>query len=139
MSGKLPVLLGVTTVTPVPSQAANQPSAIGMLLNLIPKGAKPNLMNLPETKVEEKNGPGKASCPATPITAAKLFGGDPSVWTRDESQFPSWQMISTKDSVTVGVPDGMTAGYVDNKSFKMLSVHGPATIHNANFLVITCD
>jgi hypothetical protein len=139
MSGKLPVILGITTVTPVPSQAANQPSAIGMLLNLIPKDAKPNLMNLPETKVEEKNGPGKASCPATPITAAKLFGGDPSVWTRDESQFPSWKMISTKDSVIVGVPDGMTAGYVDNKSFKLLSVHGPATIQNANFLVITCD
>ena len=32
-------------------------------------------------------------------------------------QFPSWQMISPGDSVTVSVPDGMTAGYVDNKTF----------------------
>jgi hypothetical protein len=33
----------------------------------------------------------------------------------------------------------MTAAYMDNKSFKFLSVHGPATIYNANFLVISCD
>jgi hypothetical protein len=139
MSGNLPVLLGQVTVTPVPTPAANQPSAIGRLLNLIPKDAKPSLMNLPDTKVEENKGPTKSECPVTPTLAAELFGGDPSAWKRDDSQLPSWQMISTGDSVKVSVPDGMTAGYVDNKSFKLLSVHGPATIYNVNFLIITCD
>jgi len=138
-SGKMSILLGLVTATPAPTQMANQPSAVGMLLNLIPAGAKPDLMNLPDTKVETNKGPGTAACPATPITAAELFGGDPSFWRRDMEQFPSWQMISASDSVTVRVPDGMTAGYVDNKTFTLLSVHGPATIYNANFLVITCD
>jgi transcription elongation factor Elf1 len=139
VSGNLPILLGITTVTPAPSQMANQPSAVSMLLNLIPKDAKPSLMKLPDTRVVEHHGPGPSACPATPITAAELFGGEAALWTRDESRFPAWQMISSGDSVTVNVPDGMTAAYVDNKSFKLLSVHGPATIYNANFLAITCD
>jgi hypothetical protein len=138
MSGKFPVLLGLVTVTPAPTLAANQPSPVDMLLNLIPANAKPDLMNLPDTTVEENVGPTNAACPATPNTAAALFGGDPSFWRRDMDQFPSWQMISTGDSITVKVPAGMTAGYVDNKTFSLLSVHGPATIHNTNFLVITC-
>jgi hypothetical protein len=138
MSGNLPILLGITTVTPAPTPA-KQPSAVGLLLNLIPQGVQPDLMNLPDTRVEENHGPGKAACPATPVTAAELFGGDPTLWTRDANQYPSWQMINPGDSVTVSVPEGMTAAYVDNESFQFLSVHGPATIHNVNFLVITCD
>jgi hypothetical protein len=138
MSGRLPILLGTITVTPS-KVAEDQSLGIGKLLSLVPKDLKPNLMKLPDTTVENKKGPGKAACPATPETAAELFGGDPATWKRDANEFPSWQMINAKDSVTVSVPDGMTAGYVDNKSFKMLSVHGPATIHNVNFLIITCD
>jgi len=137
LSGNLPVLLGITTVTPAPSQA-DQPLAIGMLFDLIPNNAKPDLMNQPDTKVD-LHGPGKAACPATPATAGKLFGGDSSIWRRDMEQYPSWQMISAGNPVNVKVPDGMTAGYVDNKSLQLLSVHGPATIYNVNFLVITCD
>jgi len=139
MSGKLPVLFGIVTVTPVPTPAANEPSAIGMLLKLIPAEAQPDLMNLPDTTVETNNGPARAACPATPDKAAKLFGGDSSLWKRDLNQFPSWQMINAGGSITVRVPNGMTAGYVDNEGFQMHSVHGPATIHNVNFLVITCD
>lgn len=138
MSGNLSVLLGTTTVTPAPT-VADQPSAVSMLINLMPEDIKPDLMDLPDTKVEENHGPGKSACPATPSSAAELFGGTPQLWTRDANEFPSWQMISASASVTVSVPEGMTAGYVDNKSFTLLSVHGPATIHNANFLVITCD
>jgi hypothetical protein len=137
MSGNLPILLGITTVTPAPL-LVNQPSVVSKLLDLVPDDAKPNLMNLPDTKVDNK-GPEKTACPATPITAAELFGGDPTLWTRDINQIPSWQMVSASASVTVRVPDGMTVGYVDNKTFQLLSVHGPATIYNVNFLVITCD
>jgi hypothetical protein len=139
MSGNLPVFLGLVTVTPAPTQSANQPSAVSMLLKIIPAEVQPDIMNLPDTKVEEKKGPGAAACPATSKSAAELFGGEPEFWKRDMEQFPSWQMITAGDAVTVGVPTGMTAGYVDNETFTLLSVHGPATIHNVNFLVITCD
>jgi len=139
MSGNLPVLFGLVTLTPAPTQEANGPSAVNMLLKLIPAEAQPDLMNLPDTTVETNIGPDKAACPATPDSAARLFGGDPSLWNRDMNQFPSWQMINAGDSISVKVPDGMTAAYVDNESFQFLSVHGPATIHNVNFLVITCD
>jgi hypothetical protein len=139
MSGNVPILLGLVTPTPEPTLAANQPSAVSMLLNLIPADAKPDLMNLPDTTVEENVGPASAACPATPNTAATLFGGDPSFWRRDMNEFPSWQMINSGDSITVKVPAGMTAGYIDNEGFQMQSVHGPATIHDVNFMVITCD
>lgn len=139
MSGQFSILLGVVTVTPQPTQALNQPSAVSMLLKLIPAESQPDLMKLPDTTVEENKGPAKAACPANPITAAELFGGDPSLWTRDMNQFPSWQLINPGDSIIVKVPDGMTAGYVDNEAFEMKSIHGPATIRNVNFLVITCD
>jgi hypothetical protein len=138
-SGRMSVMLGLVTATPIPTQALNQPSAIGMLVKLIPGEAKPDLMNLPKTTVEKNKGPGRAACPATSETASKLFGGDPALWRRDMNQFPSWQMINAGDSITVRVPNGMTAGYVDNETFQVQSVHGPATIHNVNFLVITCD
>lgn len=138
-SGKVAVMLGMVTVTPAPTRMANQPSAIGMLLKLIPAEAKPDLMNLPATTVEKNKGPGWAACPATSAKAAKLFGGDASLWKRDTEQFPSWQMINAGSSITVKVPTGMTAGYMDNKTFQVESVHGPATIHNVNFLVITCN
>lgn len=137
MSGNLSVLLGITTATP--ALLANQPSAMDKLLDLVPDNAKPALMNLPDTVVNNTSGPGAAACPDTSSNAAKLFGGDSTLWKRDISQFPSWQMISTGDSFTISVPTGMVAGYVDNKSLQLLSVHGPATIYNANFVVITCD
>lgn len=138
-SGKLAVMTGAATETPAPTQSANQPSAIGMLAKLIPANAKPDLMNLPETTVEENKGPGRAACPAMPETAAKLFGGNPAIWYRDPEQFPSWQMISSTDSITVKVPAGMTVAYMDNETFKVQSFPGPVIIHNVNFLVITCD
>jgi hypothetical protein len=138
-SGKVPVLVGAVTATPVPTQDPNQPSAVSMLLKLIPAGARPDLTNPPETTVETGKGPAKAACPATPENAARLFGGYPELWYRDVNDIPSWQMINSGDAITVKVPAGMTAGYVENKSLTVLSVRGPATIYNVNFLVITCD
>lgn len=139
LSGKAPVLVGLATVTPAPTQDVNQTMAVTMLLKLIPVNARPGLLSLPDTTVEENKGPAGAACPATPETAAKLFGGRAEFWNRDVEQFPSWQMVSPTDSFTVRVPRGMTAGYMDNKTFALLSINGPATIHNVNFLVITCD
>lgn len=138
-SGRFTVMTGQVTATPPPTQPANQPSAIGMLLRLLPANARPDLMNLPDTTVDTTKGPAGAACPAFPENAAKLFGGNPAFWHRDETQFPSWQMINTGESTTVKVPRGMTAAYMDNGTFEVQSVSGPAIIHNVNFLVITCD
>jgi rubredoxin len=137
ISGNLPVLFGLVTVTPAPTQSAGQTTAVTMLLKLIPANVQTDIMNMPDTTVEKK-GPTGAACPATPETAAQLFGGHPESWNRDIEQFPSWQMVSPTDSVTVRVPKGMTAGYLDNKTVTPQSVNGPATIHNVNLLVITC-
>lgn len=139
-SGKIAVLSGASALTPVPTQAPDQPSAVGILLRLIPAGAQPDLMNnRPDTTVEPGKGPGKSACPAIPENAARLFGGDPSHWYRDVDQIPSWQMVNSGDSITVKVPSSMTAAYVENQTFQIQSVGGPATIYNVNYLVITCD
>jgi hypothetical protein len=136
VSGNLSILFGAAPVTP--ASVAVKPSVVERLLDLVPEGAKPALLNLPDTTVTN-SGPEISACPSTAAAAARLFGGTPALWKKDASQFTSWQMISTGDSVTVRVPNGMVAGYVDNKSFKLLSVHGPATINNVNFVAITCD
>ena len=136
-SGRLPVLLGLVTPTPVPV-AKNEPSSLSNLLNLIPDSAQPSLLNLPETIADTRNGPGASACPGSALNAADLFGGTSALWTYD-TQFVAWQMLSASDSYTVLVPLGMVAGYVDNKTFQLVSIHGPATIYNANFVTIMCE
>ncbi len=136
-SGRLPVLLGLVTPTPSPV-AKNEPSSLSNLLNFIPDSAQPALLNLPETVADTRLGPGPASCPSSATGAATLFGGTSSLWTYDP-QFVAWQMMSTSDSYTILIPTGMVGGYVDNKSFQLVSIHGPATIYNANFVTIMCE
>ena len=136
-SGRLPVLLGLVTPTPSPV-AKNEPSSLSNLLNFIPDSAQPALLNLPETIADTKLGPGPASCPSSATGAATLFGGTSSLWTYDP-QFVAWQMMSTSNSYTILIPTGMVGGYVDNKSFQLVSIHGPATIYNANFVTIMCE
>jgi hypothetical protein len=69
--------------------------------------------------------------------AAELFGGDAGMWQKSGA-FAAWQMVNPIDSAIVTVPTDMTAAYVNNKTMQFLSVHGPATIYNVNFLVISC-
>ena len=68
---------------------------------------------------------------------AELFGGDAAMW-QQAGAFAAWQMIDPINSATITVPTDMTAAYVDNRTRQFLSVHGPATIYNVNFLVISC-
>ncbi len=133
-SGNLAVLMG--KATPVPT--ANKPSTVELLLDLVPDDAKPAIVDLPDTVVEVGRGPGRASCPPTAGMAAELFGGSSTMW-QQPGAFAAWQMTNPIDSITVSVPANMTAAYVDNKSMQFLSVYGPATIYNVNFLVISCE
>lgn len=133
-SGNLAILLGLAT--PVPT--ASGPSAADLLLDLVPQDMKPAIIDLPDTAVEIGRGPGRASCPPSSHVAADLFGGDPSMW-QQPGAFAAWQLVNPVESITVTVPSNMTAAYVDNETMMFLSVHGPATIYNANFLVISCE
>jgi transcription elongation factor Elf1 len=135
-SGRLPVLLGL--VTPTPVEVVEEPSTINQLLNIIPDNVQPSLLDLPETVADTRRGPGPSACPESALEAAGLFGGTSALWTYD-SQFIAWQMLSANASYTIQVPMGMVAGYVDNKSFQLVSIHGPATIYNANFVTIMCE
>lgn len=135
-SGRLPVLLGL--VTPTPVALVEEPSTLNQLLNIIPENAQPSLLDLPKTVADTRRGPGPSACPESALEAAGLFGGTSALWTYD-SQFIAWQMLSANASYTIQVPMGMVAGYVDNKSFQLVSIHGPATIYNANFVTIMCE
>ncbi len=48
-------------------------------------------------------------------------------------------MVNTGPPVTIRVPQNMVAGYMKMDSMDMITVHGPATITNLNFVVITCE
>jgi hypothetical protein len=77
-------------------------------------------------------------CPSQSQAAAKLFGGRAEAWSPG-TQPRTWQMIDTGTPVTVRVPSGMVAGYIDNTTFMFFSANGPATVQNVSFLVVTCD
>ncbi len=104
--------------------------------NLIPDGVQPQL-GLPDTTVSKSN-VSEASCPRTAAGAAKTFGGSADLWEKT-TQYPAWQLVSAVTTYTIQVPPGMVAGYVDNESLQLKSIHGPAVIRNVNFIVINCE
>ena len=117
--------------------AANQPLAPLQVLNMLPDGVKPGFLKSPPVRVEN-TGPTKTRCPGNSQDAAGLFGGQADLW-KEGSQPDSWQMMNPGDPATVRIPQGMYAGYVDNKTFVFSSANGPATIYNVNFIAISCD
>ena len=116
--------------------ATNQPLMPLELLNKLPDGIKPGFLKSPPVSVEN-TGPASARCPGNPQDAAKLFGGEADLW-KVGSQPDSWQMMNPADPATIRIPQGMYAGYIDNKTFVFSSADGPATIHNVNFIAISC-
>jgi hypothetical protein len=104
---------------------------------LLPDFVKPEFLKSEPAKVSS-SGPTSGRCPSNNQDAAKLFGGKAEAWSPG-NQPKSWQMIDTGNPVTVRVPGGMVAGYIDNTTFMFYSANGPSTIQNVNFLVIVCD
>ncbi|MEI6290695.1 MAG: hypothetical protein WCP19_09705 [Chloroflexota bacterium] len=107
------------------------------LLNSLPDAVKPEFLKGPSAYVDY-SGPNPAMCPGRAQDAARLFGGDEGGWQAG-NQAGSWQMISTGKPVTIQIPRGMYAGYIDNKTFVFKQADGPATIHYVNFVVISCQ
>ncbi len=123
--------------SPLVSTAARSTAVLPPLLRtLIPPGI--TVLDSPTPSVRSGSGPPAGKCPATPLQAAQLFGGDLKYWSKD-SQTGGWMMIAAGPPVTVFVPANMSAGYLTiGEALNMISVDGPATIDNANFVAMTC-
>jgi hypothetical protein len=106
------------------------------ILEALPDPVKPGFLKAPPAYVEQV-GPESARCPVSPTDAANLFGGQAEMW-KAGSQPDSWQMLNPGDPATLRLPAGMYAGYIDNETFVLRNANGPATIHNVNFIVVSC-
>jgi hypothetical protein len=118
------------------SSATNQPLMALQVLNALPDAIKPGFLKSPPVRVEN-TGPATARCPDNPQDATRLFGGQADSW-KQGSQPDSWQMMNPGDPATVRIPQGMYAGYVDNKTFVFSEANGPVTLYNVNFIAISC-
>lgn len=84
---------------------------------------------------QQKTG-ARTSCPTQPLYAARVFGGEESMWG---SRIAGWTMITLKPQ-RVYVPEGMRAEYplLDDNPH-MEAVHGPAVLENAIYVDIDCS
>lgn len=130
------------TATPRPtSPVSGQPlPGLPNLPFTVPTDAVATVMAQPTTGVQRGVGPQASQCPATPIGAAQLFGGAPDYWSENNDYGKAWVMIATGDPLTISVPANMSAGYIRmGQGLEMISVVGPATLTNVNFVTISCE
>ncbi len=133
------------TATPRPTSPVSGQPLPGLpgLPNLpftVPTDAVATVMAQPTTGVQRGVGPQASKCPATPIGAAQLFGGKPDYWSENNDFGKAWVMIATSDPLTISVPANMSAGYIRmGEGLEMISVVGPATLTNVNFVTISCE
>lgn len=132
----------LTTLNQVPNEEiVGEPSGEreSLFIELLSEQAQPSVKDAAAPQVEGGHNPvsGTLSCPTTSAQAAELFGGSENVWAK-ESSYDAWVMTNTGLPVSLYVPAGMVAGYMDLTSMEMISVDGPVKIRNVNFAVITC-
>jgi hypothetical protein len=132
----------LTTLNQVPNEEiVEEPGGEreALFVELLSEQAQPRVEDAAVPQVEQGNVSvsGTSSCPTTPAQAAELFGGPENVWAK-ESSYDAWVMTNAGLPITLYVPSGMVAGYMDLTSMEMISVDGPVTIRNVNFAVITC-
>ncbi|MCZ2126395.1 MAG: hypothetical protein LC099_01315 [Anaerolineales bacterium] len=115
-----------------PTKVSND-TILKKLIDIAPKNLQPNLPDTTTRRAEVA----AAKCPKTASEAAKVFGGDASLWTMSD-QFMSWQLMSAIKSYTVRVPPDMNAAYIKNPSIEVKRADGPLIVYNVNFIIITC-
>jgi hypothetical protein len=77
----------------------------------------------------------RPACPTQPANAARMFGGDESMWSITVS---GWTMFTTR-AQTISVPEGMKGEYpVFRVNPEMVQVNGPATLENVLYMNISC-
>lgn len=130
--------LWLTSTSGSTDAETENPTALDSIIpNFDPAEVVTELVGIPTPHVV-KQGPGIMQCPGDANRAAELFGGEPGFWS-EEQGFRAWAMVNTGTPVTVRVPENMFAGYMKMDSMEMISVKGPVTITNLNFVVITCE
>ncbi|MBI3241563.1 MAG: hypothetical protein HYZ49_04635 [Chloroflexi bacterium] len=110
------------------------------LPSVIPTDALATVAAQPTTGVQQGVGPEASKCPVTPVSAARLFGGEPDYWSENNDFGRAWVMLAASAPLTIRVPANMSAGYMRiNEGLEMISVVGPATLTNVNFVTISCE
>jgi hypothetical protein len=103
---------------------------------LVPEGI--TVINVPTPSVDDQ-GPPISDCPSTATAAEALFGGRSNDWSY-HGDTGGWILVLADNPATIRVPANMSAGYlVLGNSLEMRSALGPATIHNVNFVAISCS
>lgn len=130
--------LWLTSTSGSPDDEINDTEAVDSSFPLFdPAEVMTELAGIPTPHVV-KSGPGITQCPGNPSQAAELFSGEPRFWS-EEHGFRAWAMVNTGTPSTIRIPQNMVAGYMKMDSLEMITVQGPATISNLNFIVITCE
>lgn len=129
------------TLPPVQVQAQTLLPGLppGLIPKEIPSDIPPDFMAATPVVIPNATSNGNAAkCPRSDIEAANVFGGEVEDWEYN-SQSNGWSLTNVGSGVTITVPDGMVAGYMTIvDSIEMVSVDGPVTIENVNFIAISC-
>ena len=115
--------------------AAKKSGLPAWVSTLVPNGI--TVLNVPTPSIDT-TGPQTSPCPLTSDQASALFGGPSASWSYNHSN-QGWILILAANPISVRVPANMLAGYlVIGDTLEMRSVQGPATVHNVNFVAISC-
>ncbi len=128
-------VLWFTSRTPAPETLEDSDA---LFSQFDPAEVVTDLVGIPTPQVVYNSGPGDARCPASAAQAAELFGGQEDAWSKERG-YDAWVLVNVGPPVTIRVPANMVAGYMKMDSMDMLSVQGPATLHNINFIVVSCE
>jgi hypothetical protein len=119
-----------------PADTVHQSNVFLQLLDIVPDGVKPGFLK-PAPARWKFTGPARLRCPFTLSDAAGIFGGEVDHWTHI-GQSNGWQMMNADASVTISLPEGMHATFMDNRTGTFYTIDGPATIRNINYIAILC-
>jgi len=118
------------------TEAARKAGLPSWVATLVPNGLV--VLGVP-TPSFDNAGPPNSPCPASADQAAALFGGPASAWSYNHDQ-QGWIFILADKPTSIRIPANMTAGYlVIGQSLQMRSVAGPVTLHNINFVAVSCQ
>ena len=118
------------------TEAARESGLPPWVATLVPSGL--TILNVPTPSIEN-SGPPNSPCPTTINQASALFGGPAADWAFNHDQ-QGWIFILAGSPIDIHVPANMTAGYlVIGATLEMRSAVGPATLHNVNFVAVSCQ
>jgi hypothetical protein len=118
------------------TEAARKSGLPSWVATLVPSGI--TILNVPTPSVDA-SGPPNSPCPASAEQASALFGGPAGNWSFNHNQ-QGWIFILADAPTSIRVPANMTAGYlVIGANLEMRSAVGPVTLHNINFVAVSCQ